>query len=176
MLIGLSTGELEGIIGMLFYIVVYMITTISIFSFLLSSRVFEYPYHYQIRYIKSLSFLSETNPILALTLCLVLFSMAGIPPLAGFFTKAFILFSGLQNNAYGVVLFSVIMSCISCFYYIRIIRNIYFSGYETWVVMYPLDKGNSLILAFSLFFISFLFLDIELVSIVVNRMAIPFLG
>ena len=176
MLIGLSTGELEGIIGMLFYIVVYMITTVSIFSFLLSFRIFEYPYHYQSRYIKNLCFLSETNPVLALTLCLILFSMAGIPPLAGFFAKVFVLFSGLQNNSYGIILFSVTMSCISCFYYIRIIKNIYFSGYKTWIVAYPLDKGNSLILAFSLFFIISLFLDIESVSIFMTRMAIPFLG
>ena len=176
MLIGLSTGELEGIVGMLFYIIVYMITTVSVFSFLLSFRVFEYPYHYQIRYIKNLGFLSETNPVLALTLCLILFSMAGIPPLAGFFTKVFVLFSGLQNNSYGIILFSVIMSCISCFYYIRIIKYIYFSGYKVWIVVYPLDKGNSLILALSLFFIIFLFLDIEFTSIFVTRMAIPFLG
>ena len=175
-LIGLSTGELEGIIGMLFYVIVYMITTVSIFSFLLSFRIFEYPYHYQSRSIKNLGFLSKTNPILALTLCLVLFSMAGIPPLAGFFTKVFVLFSGLQNNAYGIILFSVIMSCVSCFYYIRIVRNIYFSRYETWIVTYPLDKGNSLILAFSLFFTTLLFLDIESVLIFVTRMAVPFLG
>ena len=174
MLIGLSTGELEGIIGMFFYIIVYMVTTIAVFSFLLSFRIFEYPCHYQSRYIKDLGFLPETNPILALTLCLILFSMAGIPPLAGFFAKVFVLFSGLQNNAYGIILFSVGMSCISCFYYIRIVRNIYFSRHKTLIVTYPLDKENSLILAFSLFFIIFLFLDIGPISIFSMRMAIPF--
>ena len=66
MLNGLSTGELGGINGMLFYIVVYMITTVSIFFLCLVFRIFEYSYHYQIRYTKDLGFSSETNPVLAL--------------------------------------------------------------------------------------------------------------
>lgn len=176
MLIGLSTGELEGITSMLFYNIVYMITTLLIFSFLVSFRIVEYPYHNQIRYLKDISFLSLVNPTLALTLTLTLFSMAGIPPLAGFFAKVFIIFAGLQNNLHGAILFSIIMSCIACFYYIRIIKQVYFDNSFLLSVFYPIDKNNSLILSFSIFFISFLFLDIEFVSLCITRMSIPFLG
>ena len=176
MLIGLSTGELEGITAVVFYNLIYMVTTLSIFSFLISFRIFDYPFHYQVRYIKDLNFLSKTNPLLSLTLCLILFSMAGVPPLAGFFAKVLIILSGLQNNAYGIILLTIVMSCISCFYYIRIIKQTYFSLQSLWLVSYPIDKSNSLILAVTLFFLLFLFLDIECISIFAAKMAIPFMG
>lgn len=123
---GLSSGELESIFSVLFYLVIYMVMMFALFFFLVTIRYYHYPKHYQIRYMKDLSNLSTFNPILALTLATILFSMAGIPPLAGFFAKLFILLPALQNNLYGLTVFAVLMSCIACFYYIRLIKMMYF--------------------------------------------------
>lgn len=146
------------------------------FSFVISLRYHRYPNHHQIRYLKDLTSLSKVNPVLALTLTFLLFSMAGIPPLAGFFAKIFVLLASLQNNAYGLVVFSVLMSCIACFYYIRLIKSMYFDVSRALLVTYPISKLNSLVMGLSIFLVLFLFLDIELISMFTTRMALPFLG
>jgi NADH-quinone oxidoreductase subunit N len=125
-LLGFGTGELESIFGVVFYSITYIILMLGTFLFLITLRYYYFPTHYQIRYIKDLLFLSETNSTLALSLALLLFSMAGIPPLIGFFSKLFVLLPSLQNNVYGLSVFAVLMSCVSCFYYIRLIKIMYF--------------------------------------------------
>lgn len=173
-LIGFLTGENFGIISIVIYLVVYVITTISIFSFLTGFRVYEYPNHNQIRYIKDIQNLAYSNPLLSISLTLILFSMAGIPPLAGFFAKIFIIFIGIQNSSYSLILFSVIMSSIACFYYIRIIQSMYFLKTRKWSLSIPMSKVNALILGTSCGFIFLFFLDLELFSIVITRMALSF--
>nr|UAT97953.1 NADH dehydrogenase subunit 2 [Ahnfeltia fastigiata] len=175
-LIALSTGELEGISSIVFYAIIYIVMMLGTFSFVISLRYHRYPNHHQIRYLKDLTSLSKVNPILALTLTFLLFSMAGIPPLAGFFAKIFVLLSSLQNNAYGLVVFSILMSCIACFYYIRLIKSMYFDVSRALLVTYPVSKLNSLVMGLSIFPVLFLFLDIELISMFTTRMALPFLG
>jgi NADH-quinone oxidoreductase subunit N len=148
----------------------------GIFLFISNLRYYQYPTHYQIRYIKDLISLSTLNPVLSFTLTLILFSMAGIPPLAGFFSKIFVLLPSLQNNMYSLGIFAVLMSCIACFYYIRIIKIMYFDKSENLVVTYPISKESSLLLSLFLFLTSFLFLDLELFSLFITRMVLPFLG
>jgi proton-translocating NADH-quinone oxidoreductase chain N len=176
LLLGFSTGELESVFSIIFYTFVYIIMMFSIFLFISNLRYYQYPTHYQIRYIKDLTSLSTLNPVLSFTLTLILFSMAGIPPLAGFFSKIFVLLPSLQNNMYSLAIFAILMSCIACFYYIRIIKIMYFDKSENLVVTYPINKESSLLLSFFLFLASFLFLDLELFSLFITRMILPFLG
>ena len=75
-----------------------------------------------IRYIYELKGLFFTNPLLSLSLCISLFSMAGIPPLIGFFSKQFVLYSALQNGYYFISLIAIIVSVISASYYLKIIK------------------------------------------------------
>jgi NADH-quinone oxidoreductase subunit N len=176
LLIGFSTGELEGLFSLIFYIVIYIIMMFGIFLFVLSLRYYQYPTHFQIRYIKDLTSLFLYNPVLAFTLTLILFSMAGIPPLIGFFSKIFILLPGLQNNMYSLTIFAVLMSCIACFYYIRIIKTMYFDKLENWIVTYPVNKVSSMLLGLFTLLTTLLFLDLELFSLFITRMVLPFLG
>nr|UVF63025.1 NADH dehydrogenase subunit 2 [Synarthrophyton patena] len=175
-LVGFLSGELLGINSILLYLFIYIITTFSIFTFLLSSRFYKYPSHYQIRYLLDVINLSKTNPLLAISLVIILFSMAGIPPLSGFFAKVFVLLIGLQSSSYFLTLFAILASSIACFYYIRIIQLMYFTNYKKWIITSPLAKSNSLILGLSCIFLILFFSDIELFFIPISRMALAFLS
>jgi NADH:ubiquinone oxidoreductase subunit 5 (subunit L)/multisubunit Na+/H+ antiporter MnhA subunit len=76
----------------------------------------------EIRYIYELKGLFFTNPLLSLSLCISLFSMAGLPPLIGFFSKQFVLYSALQIGYYFISLIAIIVSVISASYYLKIIK------------------------------------------------------
>nr|AHX02485.1 NADH dehydrogenase subunit 2 [Riquetophycus sp. HSY-2014a] len=174
-LLALLAGSLEGISSAILYIVIYVITMLGIFSFIITFRFYSYPKHYQTRYLQDLLILAKINPILAFSMSLILFSMAGIPPLAGFFAKTFVLLSALQINALGISIFGVLMSCVACFYYIKLIKNMYFENPNKWEVLYPINKTSSIVLGLSLLFTLFLFYDLELISLITTLMSFAFL-
>ena len=177
MLLGFLSEGNFGVVSILTYILIYVITTIAIFSFLIDFHFFEYPRKVQTRYIHSITNLSKNDPLLSVFLSILLFSMAGIPPLSGFFAKVFVIFSGIQGGYYSLVFFSVLMSGISCFYYIRIIQLMYFKKIKNQqrLLIIPVSKINGLILSISCFLIFFFFLDIELFSILITRLTLSFL-
>jgi len=113
MLLGIGTGVINGLLATFIYICIYIITSFNTFAFLLSLN--------SPTYISQLTGLSRFNPILALTFAFSLFSMAGIPPLAGFFSKYLILLSAINNNLYLIAIITVIFSVIGSFYYLRLI-------------------------------------------------------
>ena len=100
--------------------------------------------------------------------------MAGIPPLSGFFAKVFIILVGIQSGIYSLIFFSIIMSSIACFYYIRIIQEMYFLKIKKWPMYISLTKINALILGNACFLVTFFFFDIELFSVLITRLAITF--
>jgi len=117
MLIGLSTGALDGLFATFIYIVIYMITSFNTFAFVLS-----FTSSNSTSFISQLGGLSRLNPVLALTFTLGLFSMAGIPPLAGFFSKYLVLLSAFHQQLYFVAFIAIMFSVIASFYYLRLIR------------------------------------------------------
>lgn len=173
-LIGFLSGENFSIFSIIFYLIIYIITTFSIFSFLIDFRIYNYFNSYQVRYLNSITNLAKINPALAISLSIILFSMAGIPPLSGFFAKVFILLNGVQSGIYSLVLFSILMSSVSCFYYIRIIQSMYFLKTQKWPFILSISKLNSIVLGSSSLIILLLFLDIELFSIFIIRLALSF--
>nr|YP_009511931.1 NADH dehydrogenase subunit 2 [Gracilariopsis mclachlanii]AXI97858.1 NADH dehydrogenase subunit 2 [Gracilariopsis mclachlanii] len=174
-LLALLSGDLNSISSVIFYGVIYIITMLGMFTFVVNTNFYTYSKIYQLRYLSGINGLAKTNPFIAFALTMILFSMAGIPPMAGFFAKLFVLLAAIQVNAFGISIFAVILSCVACFYYIRLIKNIYFDSVITWKVVKPMNKMSSLILGFSLISILFLFIDIELVSIITLLMSLPFL-
>nr|UAD89633.1 NADH dehydrogenase subunit 2 [Gracilaria edulis] len=176
LLLGMLQGDLESISSVIFYLIIYIITMIGIFSFVINTKIYKYPNFYQIRYLDDISAIIKYNPFLTFSITILLFSLAGIPPLAGFFSKLFILVAALQVNSFGISLLAVIMSCVACFYYIRLIKNMYFEPISyTWKVIKPMDKLSSLTLVISIISILFLFVDIEILSIISLVMSIPLL-
>lgn len=121
-ILGLMTGGLDSIHASMIYIIIYLFMSINIFTIALQiiSGIGES------NFISELTGLSRSNPILAWTLGLTLFSMAGIPPLAGFFSKYFLLMSLVKNQFIMISIIAVVCSVIGAFYYLRVIKTVYF--------------------------------------------------
>jgi NADH-quinone oxidoreductase subunit N len=79
------------------------------------------------KYLINYSSIGSKNYIFAITFCLVILSVAGIPPLAGFFSKLFVLISVIGSQYYSVALITIFFSSISCFYYIRLVKILFFA-------------------------------------------------
>jgi NADH:ubiquinone oxidoreductase subunit 5 (subunit L)/multisubunit Na+/H+ antiporter MnhA subunit len=129
MLLSLAINTEQSIDSFLFYLIQYTITNLNIFLIILAVTYSIYtPAQYKtgkredIRYISELKGLFFSNPLLSLSLCISLFSMAGLPPLIGFFSKQFVLYSALQNGYYFISLIAIIVSVISASYYLKIIK------------------------------------------------------
>ncbi len=157
LLSGFACGTIEGIQALLIYLIVYIFMNINIFAFVLSSMRRENAQTLpRMKYITDLAFLAKTNPIIAFTFTLTLFSMAGIPPLAGFYSKAFLFFATMSSNLYILAFIGVLCSVLSCFYYIRLVKIMYFEAPKSWCSYSRIPKENALALGISLFFIIFL--------------------
>jgi NADH-quinone oxidoreductase subunit N len=104
--------------ALLTHLTIYILTTMAIWGFILwPSRTPQYLWHW--------SSLSWTNPEAALTFCVLLMSLAGLPPVAGFVGKLGILKCTLESQQYGLVLIALASTCVTSYYYVRMIRIIY---------------------------------------------------
>nr|QIA60300.1 NADH dehydrogenase subunit 2 [Herbertus dicranus]QIA60340.1 NADH dehydrogenase subunit 2 [Herbertus ramosus] len=166
LLIGFSCGTIEGIQSLLIGTFIYVLMTVNAFAMVLALR------QNRFKYIADLGALAKTNPILAITLSITMFSYAGIPPLAGFCSKFYLFFAALGCGAYLLALIGVVTSVISCFYYIRFVKIMYFDTPETWILYKPMDREKSLLLAITVFFITSFFLYPSPLFLVTHQMAL----
>ena len=121
-LAGLTTGNNEGIQSTLIYLCIYLIMNLGVFScILMMKRKNEF---YENIY--DLSGLSKSHPIISICLLVLLFSLAGIPPLAGFFAKFYVFMAVIKVEMYILAVCGLLTTVISAFYYLRIIKIIYF--------------------------------------------------
>tara|TARA_Y100001960_G_C14726411_1_gene855150 strand:+ start:258 stop:1673 length:1416 start_codon:yes stop_codon:yes gene_type:complete len=121
-LAGLSVGTNEGIQSSITYMSIYLVMNLAFFSCLFMLRRNETYYEK----IEDLSGLSKNHPILAFSLLVILFSLAGIPPLAGFFAKFYIFMAVIEQSMYFLAIVGLLSTVIAAFYYLRIIKIIYF--------------------------------------------------
>jgi NADH-quinone oxidoreductase subunit N len=151
-LAGLACTEEAGVPGVLIYLTIYLTQTIVAFASVIFLRIGDN----SIVNIDDLKGLHKAHPFMAFILAVTMFSMAGIPPLAGFFAKLFILQPLIASKLYATALLFVIASVIACFYYLRIVKIMYFDAPEQEVV-YAKARGVGVLLllytAFNLFFI-----------------------
>lgn len=155
LLLSFSTNLTEGIPIMIYYIVIFMLSGLcfwSIYMFLNLKAKTVY-YNKQNKELGDLVLLFKPNPVLAVSLTIILFSIAGIPPLVGFLAKFNIFLSVLTVSAYIVALISILLSVISTFYYIRIIKIIYFENMLTGKLYNAISTNKALIISFLLLFI-----------------------
>lgn len=157
LLAGFACGSIEGIQALLIYLIIYIFMNINMFAFVLCSMRREHSHTIpRIKYITDLAFLAKTNPILAITFTITMFSMAGIPPLAGFYSKAYLFFATMSSGLYVLSIIGVLCSVLSCFYYIRLVKIMYFEAPRNWCSFSRVPQENALALAISLFLIIFL--------------------
>ena len=121
-LIGLAAGGEGGASAVLIYMVLYMIMTAGAFAVILSMRRGDIA----LERISDLAGLSRTHPFMAYTMAILMFSMSGIPPMAGFFGKLFIFNAAVESGLYVLAVLGVLSSVVAAFYYLRIIKVMFF--------------------------------------------------
>ncbi len=148
-LIGLASGNTAGIKGLLIYITIYLLMNIGIFSVILSLKIKDR----YVEHLNDLSGISKKKPIFSLCIAIMMLSLAGIPPFAGFFGKFYIFIAALKSDLIFLAVLGVIASVISAYYYLRIIKIMYFEestlNYQSY-----LSKKAALILFISIIVVS----------------------
>ena len=140
-LAGLATGSNEGIQSSVIYITIYVIMNLGLFSCLLMMK----RNNVYFEQIDDLSGLSKNHPLLSLSLLIILFSLAGIPPLAGFFAKFYIFKSVLEQSMFFLAIVGLLSTVVAAFYYLRLIKIMYFDKEKE-----KYDTDHGLWLKFSL--------------------------
>ena len=121
-LAGVATGVISGYQSAIVYISIYVIMNIGAFSCLyLLKKDGQYKEN-----ISDLSGISKKHPLLAISLLIILFSLAGVPPLGGFFAKFYVFVAVLEKEMYALAIIGLLTTVMSAFYYLKIIKTIYF--------------------------------------------------
>jgi NADH-quinone oxidoreductase subunit N len=120
-LVGLSAGTVAGVQGVLVYMAIYVAMTLGAFACILAMR----RQGTAVEEIDELAGLSSTHPAMAFMLAALLFSLAGIPPLAGFFAKFYVFLAAIEAGLYVLAVIGVLASVVGAFYYLRIVKIMY---------------------------------------------------
>ena len=121
-LIGLAAGTAQGIESVLLYLAIYVITNAGVFVCILAMRRGDR----MVETIPDLAGLARTSPRLALAFAILFVSLAGIPPFAGFFAKFYVFLAAIETHLYGLAILGVLASVIGAYYYLRIVKIMYF--------------------------------------------------
>src|SRR5271154_5814678 len=142
-LVGLAAGTVEGAHGVVVYMAIYLVMTLGAFAAILSMRRNgDY-----VEQISDLSGLARTNAPMAFFLAAMMFSLAGIPPLAGFFAKFYVFAAAMKAGLFGLAVIGVLLSAIGAYYYLRIVKIMYFD--EPAKAFDPQGAATRVILALS---------------------------
>jgi NADH-quinone oxidoreductase subunit N len=121
-LVGLASGSENGIAGVIIYLTIYLTMTLGTFACVLSMRRGDV----MVEDIDDLAGLAKNQPLMAAALAILMFSLAGIPPLAGFFAKFYVFLAAIEAELYPLAVIGVLASVVGAFYYLRIIKIMYF--------------------------------------------------
>ena len=135
-LAGVATGAIAGYQSAIVYISIYVVMNIGAFSCLyLLKKDSQYKEN-----INDLSGISKKHPLLAVSLLIILFSLAGVPPLGGFFAKFYVFVAVLEKEMYTLAIIGLLTTVMSAFYYLKIIKTIYF---DDSLVNFELSKNRT---------------------------------
>jgi len=123
-LVGLAAGTTEGVQGVIIYLAIYLAMTLGTFACILAMR----RDGRMVEDIDQLSGLSSTSPLMAFLLAMLLFSLAGVPPLAGFFAKFYVFLAAIHAGLYALAVIGVLLSVVGAYYYLRIVKIMYFDA------------------------------------------------
>ena len=153
-LAGLAPGTNTGIQSTIIYLIIYLVMNLGAFGCIFMMK----RENTFCENINDLSGMSKNHPILALSFLIILFSLAGIPPLAGFFAKFYIFMAVIESEMYILAILGLLTTVISAFYYLRIIKIIYFDkpkepfelNYD-WGLKIPLILSTTLVLIYFIY-------------------------
>jgi NADH-quinone oxidoreductase subunit N len=121
-LIGLAAGTQQGVEGVLVYMAIYLSMTLGTFAVILAMR----REGQMVEEIADLAGLARTQPVMAFFLAMLLFSLAGIPPLAGFFAKFYVFLAAIKAGLFALAVIGVVTSVVGAYYYLAIVKTMYF--------------------------------------------------
>ena len=121
-LVGLAAGNREGVTGVIIYLAIYLLMTVGTFACILSMRRRDGA----VEDIDDLAGLARNNAGMAFILAMLMFSLAGIPPLAGFFAKFYVFLAAIKAELYPLAVIGVLASVVGAYYYLRIVKIMYF--------------------------------------------------
>lgn len=148
LLLSFSAGNVEGLQMMFYYLAIYMISGVSfwaVYLFLIQKK--DVYFNKNNKELSDLVLLKDSNPMLAFVMAITLFSLAGIPPLVGFLVKVGIFSVAIKSSAYVVSVVSIVLSVISTFYYIRLIKILYFENTLVGKLYVPIITQKALLVA-----------------------------
>ena len=142
-LVGLAAGNSEGTRGILVYLTIYLVMTLGTFACILSMRRADG----YVEEINDLAGLSRTNLPMAVLLAILLFSLMGIPPLAGFFAKFYVFMAAIKAGLYPLAILGVLASVVGAVYYLRIVKVMFFAEPEERFL--PMNRLEAVVLGFA---------------------------
>jgi NADH-quinone oxidoreductase subunit N len=140
-LLGLAAGTVQGVQGVAIYMAIYLAMTLGAFACILAMRRQNLMYEN----VEDLSGLARTHPVIAFCFAAMLFSLAGIPPLAGFFAKLYVFAAAIEAGLFVLVVIAAVTTVIGAYYYIRIVKVMYFD--EPVGAFEPMPLNLKLVLA-----------------------------
>jgi len=153
-LVGLAAGSEAGVRGLAIYMAIYLVMNLGTFAVILSMRQNDRA----VESISDLRGLSRTHPAMALAMAIFMFSMTGLPPLAGFFGKFYVFMAAVDSGLYSLAVLGVLTSVVAAFYYLRIVKVMYFDDAAEGLDR-PMGREISLVMgltgAFTLLFFLF---------------------
>jgi len=169
-LMGLASSNAAGIQGAVIYVLIYVLMNIAIFTIILSLK-FKDNY---VEKMSDLSGLSKDKPIFSICIAITMLSMAGIPPFAGFFGKFYIFIAALEAKLFYLAILGVLFSVVSAFYYLRIIKIMYFEDLKISNYQTNISSKASLILFFSILTITMFIFYPSLIINIGSHISIEF--
>ena len=168
-LIALVAASDQGIKSASIYMFIYLIMNISVFAIILSLKKSDK----YVEKINELSGLSKSNPVISASLAIIMLSMAGIPPFIGFFGKFYIFIAAIESQLYLLAVLGVLASVISAFYYLRIIKGIYFDESNGEVNFdFTINSQTKIILFILMFIITFFIIYPSLLTDIVAEISL----
>ena len=146
-LIGLAADSEIGTQSVLVYLAIYLFMTVGAFACILSMRNKLGP----VEDIDSLAGLARTNPPMAFVLAMILFSMAGVPPLAGFFAKFYVFAAAVKAGLYPLAVIGVLASVVAAYYYLRVVKIMFFDDAQQEFL--PVERGAGFVMAIAGLFV-----------------------
>jgi NADH-quinone oxidoreductase subunit N len=150
-LVGLAAGTPEGVQGVVVYMAIYLAMTLGTFACILSMRA----NGVLVENISDLAGLARTSPTMAFFLAVMMFSLAGIPPLARFFAKYFVFLAAIKAGLYVLAVIGVLASVVGAYYYLTIVKVMYFD--EATVPFEPMPAALKIVLGVSGLFVILFF-------------------
>ena len=171
-LISFSAGTFESIQMLLSYLIVYSFSGLCVWSIFLTTRLKNNYFQKQNKDLTDLVLLGKSNYMLAIFFTTVLFSIAGFPPMIGFLVKMGVFLTALESSMFFVALISILCSVVGTFYYIRLIKILYFEKVLVGKLYYPIEFQTSIIITCLFFSLLFLFLNPTLLFLVSHKFSL----